>query len=307
MFFFCQSLPLCDVARVLSDHDVGPRFIAIQTELLCNMLWFLLNTVAFDPMRWRMSSVFHVPHSSAIVPVEDRSEFVVSDEELSLELLRMTDWFTDELFVLDSSEFPVARFPVSRLVVDPERFADDSNETMVSRGMGVVYTKTSQGARLRSEPTPERRAQLLEKYYVPHHQRLSDLVAGALARHGRALVIDCHSFPSKPLPYELDQDPDRPDICLGTDAFHTPASLADFAQEIFLKKGFTVRINRPFSGALVPAEFYERDKRVAALMFEVNRGLYMDEETGEKFERFGAIQETLHRVVAEIESETERS
>ena len=53
----------------------------------------------------------------------------------------MTDHFTDELFAGSSGTARVV-YPVSRLVVDPERFVDDAQETMVSRGMGVIYTKT---------------------------------------------------------------------------------------------------------------------------------------------------------------------
>jgi hypothetical protein len=40
-------------------------------------------------------------------------------------------------------------FPVSRLVVDPERFVDDATEPMAACGMGVIYTQTSQRMPLR--------------------------------------------------------------------------------------------------------------------------------------------------------------
>jgi N-formylglutamate amidohydrolase len=121
-----------------------------------------------------------------------------------------------------------------------------------------------------------------------------------VCRHGRCLVVDCHSFPSFPLPYELDQSPDRPDICIGTDAFHTPAKLADEVIAGFQLHGYTVALNRPFAGSLVPAKFYRNDANVAALMIEVNRALYMDEQTGAKSGRFDetrtAVAQLLERL-----------
>ena len=39
------------------------------------------------------------------------------------------------------------------------------------------------------------------------------------------LIIDGHSFPALPLPYELNQRAFRPDFCIGTDDFHTPEEL----------------------------------------------------------------------------------
>src|SRR6266545_5203929 len=92
-------------------------------------------------------AVIHLPHSSAVVPPEFRDAIVLDDEELRLELLRITDWFTDELFPVPSRQGKVVRFPLSRLVLDPERFLDDEVEPMAARGMGVIYTQTSHGDR----------------------------------------------------------------------------------------------------------------------------------------------------------------
>jgi N-formylglutamate amidohydrolase len=196
----------------------------------------------------------------------------------------MTDAYTDELFRCDG--VTSIRYPVSRIVVDQERFDNDADEVMSQVGMGVVYTSTCDGKPLRQIPTPSDRETLLATYYRPHHAALTDAVARAVRQHGRCLVVDCHSFPSSPLPYELDQRLDRPDICVGTDPFHTPAELADEVIKGFQVQGYTVALNRPFAGALVPAMFYHRDANVAALMIEVNRVLYMDEWTGAKSNRF---------------------
>ena len=66
----------------------------------------------------------------------------------------------------------------------------------------------------------------------------------------------CHSFPSIPLPYEPEQDPERPDICLGTDQFHTPLWLLDELRGAFEKQEYDVQVNKPFAGTLTPLKFY---------------------------------------------------
>lgn len=237
--------------------------------------------------------VLHIPHASIDVPLDLRASLLLDDEALALELLRMTDHYTDELFALGPADGIIVDFPVSRLVLDPERFEHDEQDRMSARGMGVVYTHTSQGTPLRNEPSAAEREALLARFYRPHHARLTKRVNESLAACGSCLVIDCHSFPSRALPYELDGAGVRPDICIGTDSYHTPLSLVERARSMFEHAGFTVAIDTPFAGALVPAAHYRRDQRVSALMIEVNRGRYMNEETGERLSDFAEVGERI--------------
>lgn len=243
-------------------------------------------------------TVLHIPHASRAVPREESDDILLADADLERELTWMTDAYTDELFQpVDRTSAVV--FPVSRFVVDPERFEDDSAEPMAARGMGVIYTRTSHGLPLRATPSAQRRAALLARYYRPHHDALTRHVEAACDRWGRCVVIDCHSFPSKPLPYEPDRSPDRPDICLGTDDFHTPEWLVAGYEASFRRAGLTVARNRPFAGALVPSSHFRRDRRVAALMIEVNRKLYMDEESGARAPQFEGLALCLRRIIEE--------
>ena len=66
-----------------------------------------------------------------------------------------------------------------------------------------------QGQPLRVAPSPDERERLIDAWYRPHHRALTVAVDGVLAQSGVCLVLDCHSFPSVPLPYEPDQSPDR--------------------------------------------------------------------------------------------------
>ena len=224
--------------------------------------------------------VVHIPHSSTFIPPEYRDQFVLSDEELAAELVRMTDAYTDELFALAPETATTIEFPVSRLVLDPERFEDDQQESMASRGMGVIYQRSSLCGPLRREISGEEREALLARFYRPHHHALTEAVQRSLDARGKCLIIDAHSFGSRPWPYEPDQTSKRPEICLGTDPFHSPPELVTLAVEAFKAQGFSVDLDKPFAGALVPMKYYQKTPNVMSIMVEVRRDLYMDEQTG---------------------------
>jgi N-formylglutamate amidohydrolase len=235
--------------------------------------------------------ILHVPHADATIPRELRSQFILSQSELDAELARSTDWFTDELFSLEGAK--TVRFPVSRLVVDPERFEDDNSEPMSAVGRGVIYSCTTQGFPLRRRLAPQERSSILERYYHPHHSRLTIAVRSELEESGSALLVDAHSFPRFPWTVELSPDSQRPDFCIGTDPYHTPAALATLAHQYLSTRGYSVLENDPYSSSLVPMEFYGREPRVSSIMIEVNRSTYMDETNGLRNPEFGGIQSVI--------------
>ncbi|MDI2073067.1 N-formylglutamate amidohydrolase [Bradyrhizobium sp. Mp27] len=242
--------------------------------------------------------LLHIPHSSRLVPPKERAQLAPDDQTLGLELLRMTDAFTDELFAPTPLESARVVFPVSRLVCDVERFPDDADEPMALRGMGAVHVKTTDGQPLREHLTVAERARLIDTWYRPHHQRLTDAVDQLVADQGSCIIVDCHSFSSRPLPHEPDQDPGRPDICIGTDSWHTPAQLRDELVAAVSARGFSVLVDRPFAGALVPAKQHHRELSVQAIMIEVNRRLYMDEATGERLPGFSEVRQAVSEMLA---------
>ena len=216
-------------------------------------------------MNWPTDAIIlHIPHASTVLPNE--VAFLLGAENLAYEVDAMTDHHTDQLFDLSGARRCV--FPVSRLVVDPERFIEDSMESV---GMGVVYTHTAAGEALRAISEIDRLA-LINSYYHPHHTALTRMADECLEKHNQCLIIDCHSFPAQPLPYENDLN--RPDICIGTDAFHTQPELEATLVNSFQEYGYSVAINSPFAGSLVPIDFYRKEPRVQSIMVELNRRLY---------------------------------
>ena len=188
-------------------------------------------------------------------------------------------------------------FPFSRLVVDVERFPDDTREPMSRVGMGMIYTKTSSGRDLRRQLSSKETG-ALHALYDRHHQTLVREVEGELATVGSALIVDCHSFPSRPLPCDRDQQVPRPDFCIGTDLFHTPEALTRRMVSELESLGYEVRVDRPYEGTLVPAPSWRKDNRVASMMIEVNRSLYMEEATGHKTDEFAQLKERVARLLS---------
>ncbi|MFC5804257.1 N-formylglutamate amidohydrolase [Streptomyces formicae] len=224
--------------------------------------------------------ILHVPHSSRVVPADVRRGILLDDTALERELDHITDAHTTELAAAAAEAAPVApwRFvnTLSRLVVDPERFPD-GREEMEAVGMGAVYTRTTHREQLRPVDTDPR--PLLGRYFHPYAEAMRAAVADRLYAAGRAVVVDVHSYPTRPLPYELHGEGPRPPVCLGTDPFHTPPGLLARAQEVFRGFGGT-GLDSPFAGTYVPLEFYGKDPRVSALMIEIRRDVYMEEPGG---------------------------
>lgn len=247
--------------------------------------------------------VLHVPHGSRVVPEPVRAGILLDDAELTAELDLMTDAKTD-LIACQAAQ-AAATTPwifenrTSRLVVDPERFPDEREE-MRAVGMGAVYTKTSHGAPLRNADPDAERA-LLDEYFVPYARAMTQLVDDRLAAAGRAVILDVHSYPSKPLPYELHADGPRPAICLGADALHTPDWLLDAARKAFEPYGDgDVAENTPFAGCYVPLRHYGSNPNVAALMIEIRRDTYLSEPAGPPTPGLARVATALARLIDEI-------
>ena len=246
--------------------------------------------------------IFHVPHDSTFIPAEVRDQFVIDDKALDEEILKMSDLWTHVLLTNGIPASQIIASPVNRLVVDVERFDDDTKEIMAKRGMGAIYRVRHDLTPLRRLINDEERTRLLCKWYYPHHQKLSDAVDCSIDKYWKAVIVDLHSFPSKPLPYEDDQRADRPEICLGTDRGHTSDDLRDAFYESFSKE-FKVAINRPFKGALVSLKHYEKCSFVQSIMVEVRRDLYMDEATGSIRSDFGEVSKRLQKALWEALSQ----
>lgn len=239
--------------------------------------------------------ILHIPHSSVIIPIRDG--FLVNDNLLEREILKLTDWYTDDLFY--SKEDIIIKADFSRLFCDTERFADDIKEEMAQFGMGVAYEKTDSGNQLR-KVTPELKKTILQNYYHKHHSSLNEAVKNQLNLYGKATILDCHSFSDIPFERDLNKQPNRPDFCIGTDSFHTPQKLIDISIEFFNDKKYSLGVNTPYSGSIVPLEYYQKNKNIQSIMLEVNRKLYLKPDSNEKSDNYIKVKNVIQDYIVEI-------
>lgn len=224
----------------------------------------------------RSHMLLHVPHASTMIPGHVRPGILLNDAELAAELVAMTDADTDDLAALAAGFLGYSGLApwqfvnlLSRLVIDPERFPDEREE-LNEKGMGAVYTRTHTGQPLRDGVDES----LIRDYFEPYAEALADAVDARLAATGSAVIVDIHSYPKEPSPYEVHQDAHRPEVCLGVDDDHTPGWLLDAAEAAF--DGWDVGINEPFTGTYVPLRHYGTDLRVSSIMIELRRDVLAD-------------------------------
>ncbi len=259
------------------------------------------------------SIILNIPHSSTLLPrcaiprpFHEPSGlaynacggryYVINQilEDYRKEIPYMTDWYTDELFINGIGKPLVS--PLSRLLCDMERYKDESNEEMSVIGMGVCYTHDHNLKRLVTYKLDHRK-KMIEEYYDPYHRALSQYAEEALMEHKYALVLDCHSFSDTPYKCDINQAYGRPAVCIGTDSLHTPRELVDILVSYFKDFGYSVKINNPFSGTMIPVGF-EKNQNLLSVMIEINRSLYLDWNNGKvkkKEKEFTVLKHRIHK------------
>lgn len=238
--------------------------------------------------------VIHAPHTSSHVPSAVRQELLLDDDELLDELKAVTDAGLEDVIQL-LLDLPHGKMPavvsatLSRLVFDPERFAEGDPAEAV--GHGLVYTKRSNGSPLRDDLSPKR----LDWYKSQHRtytEFCESFVSQSVKKFGCSVILDLHSYSKDPFECE-NKSLSRPELCVGVDSFHTPAWLEEAVMSVF-SPHFEVAKNTPFSGSYVPGGLYHSDDRVFSVMLEFRRDVL--ETPDGALRAFHAISEFLEVV-----------
>jgi len=223
--------------------------------------------------------VIHVPHASTAIPEDVRAEFIVSRQDVEAEALASADLYTGEMARQAWPHAEIIETEVSRIIVDVERYDDDSSEEMAEVGRGVFYTCDHLMRPIRKTLSVPRREDLLTRYHRPHWKRLR-------AQAANAILVDLHTYPAEPWPIERHAHGPRPEIDLGFSEGLTPLSWVDTLTEHFQRNGYKVGHNTPYVGVIDAGA-------KAAVMIEIRRDIVGLPDVDPKWQRLIAALSTM--------------
>ncbi len=258
--------------------------------------------------------VFCSPHSGT-----DYSDMFKRASRLDFATLRKSeDSHVDALFgaaaelgaPLLCALFPRAFVDPNRepFELDPAMFEDrlpdyvNTASPRVAAGLGTIARVVCNGAEIYRRKL--RFAEAVERIngcYRPYHEALKDLITDTKQRFGYAVVVDCHSMPSVGGPMDRDPGAKRVDFVLG-DAYGTSchAALAAAAETYLRKLGHAVSRNMPYAGGFTTRHYGNPATRSHALQIEINRALYMDEDSYERRPAFAELRAQMTGLMREL-------
>jgi len=249
-----------------------------------------------------------VPHASTHVPDVVKSELSAPTDAL----MRDADIYVDELYANAptlGAALLCAR--VSRYVVDLNRAQDDVDSATVSdhpapvgaQPRGVVWRATTDGRPVLTRPlTFAALRKRLARFYVPYHDALRQTLEDLRARHGHAILLAGHSMPSRGRSLHVDAGERRADIVPGTQGrTTTDARVIELVDDHFRQAGLVVRHDDPYRGGFATVHYGRPHEGLHAIQIEINRALYVDEDTFERRPKdFGRLQALLDGLVVKL-------
>ena len=268
-----------------------------------------------EPARHTIPFVFNAPHSGAEYP----AAFLAASRLDALALRRSEDAHVDRLFSavvglgapLMRAHFPRAYLDVNRepYELDPRMFNGrlppfaNTRSMRVAGGLGTVPRIVADGQEIYRERLPvEEAVARIENLYKPYHRTLRGLVHRTARGFGRAILIDCHSMPSTSLGRD---EAAQADFVLG-DRFGTACApaLTEAFESRLRALGYRVVRNKPYAGGFITEHYGEPGLGRHALQIEINRALYMNEQSLALSAGFAPLADHLAAVVAGVAAET---
>ena len=179
--------------------------------------------------------------------------------------------------------------------LDPSVIADASARGIGPRargGLGIVPARTHKDGYLwRRAISQAQLEERLEAAHRPYHAALGEELAAIRARHGAALLIDCHSMPPP--------DGRAPSIVIGDRHGRSARPWVTMeAMTLVRAMGYEARLNDPFAGGHVVDRHGRPGLGIHAVQVEIDRRLYLDDPMREPGPGFDSIARLIEGLAA---------
>ena len=156
-------------------------------------------------------------------------------------------------------------------------------------GLGLVPSRTHRHGALWRRPIARTElSQRIEQIHRPYHMALAQALEMLARRFGEAILIDCHSMPSRR---------GQAEIVIGDRHGSSADSwIAAEAGRIARDAGFKVALNDPYAGGAIVSRHGRPAEGVHAIQLEIDRSLYLrgDARTpGVGFDRIAGLIEAI--------------
>jgi len=249
--------------------------------------------------------VFDIPRSGSDYPREFQSSAPFTDVRRSVSM------YVEDLYGLAPEAgatwlyalFPNVYIDANRheLDLDPEWVDGDWPESFQTsdksvRGMGLIPRVCGKGdVALQDGPiSVDDLKHRLDNYYWPYHNLLGDILSEFITNAGVAFHVSCHSMSSIGGVAMADPGRKRSEFDIGTRNGETCDPAFSDAAVSFLKgKGYDATMNEHFPGAESVRKHGDPANGVHSLQIEINRSIYMNEDTYRRGARFEEIRNDL--------------
>jgi N-formylglutamate deformylase len=180
---------------------------------------------------------------------------------------------------------------------DPVRLAK------VRLGKGLVWSCTDEGVPIYDRKLSAAEVQArIERCWHPYHAAVARAIAEAHGRHGYSIHLNCHSMPSVSASHATEfPGLVHSDFVIGDrDGTSADPRLSQRLCELLRGFGYGVEYNHPYKGVELVRRYGDPRAQRHSIQVEVNRRLYMDEQTLQLHAGFARLREHLRRLVEEL-------
>lgn len=184
-----------------------------------------------------------------------------------------------------------------------ERPRNEGELAKVRLGKGLIWRQTDDGLPLyqRRLSVEEVRSRIA-RCWQPYHAAVAQALDAAHAAHGYCLHINCHSMPAVAASHATDfPGLAHPDFVVGNRDHSTSSpALAEWLCAQLRAMGYEVWLNHPYKGVELVRRYGQPQAQRHSLQLEINRRLYMDEQSLEIHPGFERLQAHLRQLVERL-------